>query len=738
MAELAARETSKYSIAFAQADNKCNTVVQFYDEDTDLYFGGNYTNQYLDGVEIINPGQNLPDTVINEDGTVTNEALVTISGGITGAVIELDIKGGKITGVVVTNPGKGVNNTKVELTMNTQYDKNGVVLRPILGGVVTKLKDTVKLKYTDQYYEQPTEHPKTPPYPNIGNAPPFNDDYLTGSEYLQFVGEVKDGKEVLHQEGAGKVLEDLPQCIESSLRVDVIPSIWRMGYYKPASRSVNDIILISGGSGYKVLPQLPDQAPPPKVTVTISEPDEEDGIRATASVKINELLGVVESITIDNRGSGYTKTPTVTFNNLSDFDGKTAKAVVILDERIPETAEFKAYVFGGDNPTQTVVWNVISNAPEHKIIGETYTLPYLHDASKKATFSKATYSPSKLETADHVNVRAQMYTQSEVYGESIVQLTPEIMSDWPIFDYKGYVANTEREIKFWIMGGGNNQLLHATMDDEYKTDLNTTYDPVTGILTVGANETSDFLILHATDGNPSGTFGGTSLNPVDIYIFRKYITITKDEAGTDTAYNQKSTACSENNTVQLYARLRVDDRSEYEKNNKTNTDITATAIWRIEGNQLAETKIADGLLTFGYRDTIYQNGNILPYGHVWHIPNGGYITKINIVNGGSGYDDTAKVTITDTAGTLRSCPVTVTGGVITSIGIPTGAGFAPDSQTAVTGATGSGCTFNFVIDKHMEDNNKPTVFMRQCEEGEITVHVDFEGLKVKTTPVPVP
>ena len=82
-------------------------------------------------------------------------------------------------------------------------------------GTVVQFDDNnkVKLEYTNQYYEDATDSPKDPPFPNVGDNPP-EDDYLTGQEYVEL--------------GIGKKLEDLPQCISIPVRVDVIPSIAKM------------------------------------------------------------------------------------------------------------------------------------------------------------------------------------------------------------------------------------------------------------------------------------------------------------------------------------------------------------------------------------------------------------------------------------------------------------------------------------------------------------------------------
>ena len=83
-------------------------------------------------------------------------------------------------------------------------------------GTVVQFNDdnTVKLEYTDQNYENPTDNPKVPPYPNIGDNPP-DEDYLTGQEYVEL--------------GGGKKLEDLPQCMPTPLRIDILPSLVKMG-----------------------------------------------------------------------------------------------------------------------------------------------------------------------------------------------------------------------------------------------------------------------------------------------------------------------------------------------------------------------------------------------------------------------------------------------------------------------------------------------------------------------------
>ena len=80
--------------------------------------------------------------------------------------------------------------------------------------------------------------------------------------------------------------------------------------------NLSEINITKGGTGYTTAP-----------TVIIEEPTTTGGIQATAIAQVVE--GVVTSIEISEQGSGYTKTPLVTF---SGGGGVDARAETIIDQ----------------------------------------------------------------------------------------------------------------------------------------------------------------------------------------------------------------------------------------------------------------------------------------------------------------------------------------------------------------------------------------------------------------------
>lgn len=63
-------------------------------------------------------------------------------------------------------------------------------------------------------------------------------------------------------------------------------------------------------------------------TATVSLPEAPDGVRATATIVVNTVTGVVTSISLDTAGSGYLSVPTVTVSPATA--GTTATFVVVL------------------------------------------------------------------------------------------------------------------------------------------------------------------------------------------------------------------------------------------------------------------------------------------------------------------------------------------------------------------------------------------------------------------------
>jgi len=835
--DAALRETSKYSIAFVKAENKCGTAVQFYDTDTTLCFGGVCTNRFLERVEIVNPGSGYNELI---------PPSVNISGGVVGATATLKIEDGRIVDVIVTNPGSGTNTNPITITV-TGGSGNGAVLRGVCGGSILKQANTVKLQYTNEKYEvipPPTNpnNPKLPPYPNIGGAVPYEDDYIMGENYVKIVG---DGNGEEGQLGAGKRLEDLPLCIATPLRVDVIPSLERMSYYESNEKSLKSIVIIDGGSGYSE-----------NMLITISEPDAVDendepletNRTAIVSAVIDEEGRIIEIIIVDS-GNGYRTPPTITITDPGpdepepDEEGETEeeeeeeeetgepepeieKRDAILAPSLylkPNSKSFNAYIFGGDNPTQEIIWEshfgLMIPTPQLPVNGVT-----LADIG--------VFRPHKTVRDLSGSVVGKMISDGAVAGSAVVWFVPQIMTDWSDPETpleRGYTAGKDIRINTWVFGGGIRQDLVVTIAST-TTDPNTNFNIGTSILRVGNNERADYITLNVSYRDPDPF--EPPLLPIELDIYRKYITITTDRAGYDTANNVRCDLiphCYEKNkpqclggpscygeTIQFFARLRIDDTTEFAEINYTNQDITDVATWTISGNILPETTITNGLLRLGYVDTVYQEQNILQEEEIFYIPGPGRVTNIKLYVGGNNYELNTTGTITNSngdqvgfnlevIGRIESITyegdlqienpqvrivgtgigatatavaiitevdddvftyeyeITVTNGglgydgttvitiyegseedtcdwvgrgrieSITSINGNTIGGFTPNDEIELS-SDGTGFRCEIVIDNHLGVNNTPTVFIRRCERGNISVAASFNDVRENTVP----
>lgn len=78
--------------------------------------------------------------------------------------------------------------------------------------------------------------------------------------------------------------------------------------------SISDVVIVDGGEGYS--------AP----TVTISAPDVEGGVRATANAVVVD--GVITEIVITNAGSGYSSLPSIT---VTDEDGADFAGTAVIE-----------------------------------------------------------------------------------------------------------------------------------------------------------------------------------------------------------------------------------------------------------------------------------------------------------------------------------------------------------------------------------------------------------------------
>jgi hypothetical protein len=701
--EEAPREISRYSIAFAKANHKCGTVVQFYDNDTILPVGDNPENRFLAGVEIVNPGS----------GYTTPPTINVGSGVICASVVARVNAAGRISEVVVVNRGRGTTDNNSPISLTIVGENQTATLRPIEGGCVVGQKDAIRLEYTDQNYSSPSITPKTPPYPNIGNGPaPDEDDYITGGDYIRMVG---DGNGNPGSLGTGKRITDLPACVATPQRVDVIPSIAQMSFYKPGGRCVKNIIVEDGGSGY-VLNDIEITIEEP---TAVDETDEPLDTNITAEIDVENIViidGRIISVELIESGMGYITPPTITINTGITQAVLTAN----LCGKEENTMRFDAYVFGGNNPSQLIIWESSQGTltTEPRTGKGDVTLP-----------DTGIFKPSKTAEATRIPIVAKMYATPAVSGEASLYLTPEIMSDWPTLE-KGYTSGRNIPIRFWVFGGGiGNHNLTVRVHNSSTDPSSSNFNASTNMLIVGSNEAAKYLTIEVTST--------PELEPLIFNIYRKYIQITSDEDGNDIVEHHiisTNYGCGEE--IQFYAWSLIDDRTEYETFNYTHQDVTEQSNWTVSGNTLPETRIEDGLLTLGIRDTVYQPGFIVPSGQFIHVPGAGEVTSIKVTNGGENYDSTFQTTITSSNGNVIELGLEVDSGRITGVTILSGnnTGFTPLDEIVITLPTPppttapSGFRYELVIDKHLEVGGVATVFMRECERGNIRINVNHNGV----------
>ena len=116
-------------------------------------------------------------------------------------------------------------------------------------------------------------------------------------------------------------------------QTDAATGLPRVGINRTGNR-VNNIDLISGGSGYTSEP-----------TVTVDPPGTAGGVQALASAFI--FNGQVVSIAVNNPGSGYTSAPSVTFTG---GNGAGADATAVLD-----TVDFELDINGAIRTSTSII-----------------------------------------------------------------------------------------------------------------------------------------------------------------------------------------------------------------------------------------------------------------------------------------------------------------------------------------------------------------------------------------------
>ena len=112
----------------------------------------------------------------------------------------------------------------------------------------------------------------------------------------------------------GEVSRIIPKTGGSGYRLDFNPKVTitstagRGATVRSLVGGIKDVILIDGGQGYSSYnPPIP----------VVSAPSNQSGTPAKISLTVDDESGVVDSITIDDSGSGYDFIPAITFKNPS-------------------------------------------------------------------------------------------------------------------------------------------------------------------------------------------------------------------------------------------------------------------------------------------------------------------------------------------------------------------------------------------------------------------------------------
>lgn len=89
---------------------------------------------------------------------------------------------------------------------------------------------------------------------------------------------------------------------------------------------IDEIIVVNGGAGY---------SSETKTFAEVSAPDDPNGEQATISLFVNDKTGSIDTYYIDNKGSGYSKAPTIRIRDIQgDGIGKYGNPTAILEARI--------------------------------------------------------------------------------------------------------------------------------------------------------------------------------------------------------------------------------------------------------------------------------------------------------------------------------------------------------------------------------------------------------------------
>lgn len=288
-------------------------------------------------------------SVLSEGTNYTSSDTVNIiNGGGSGATASLNVVDGQIKSVVITDSGTGYTSAP-EVTITSTVGSGALLQASVLptftvyvnkpmNGFIPQInimnfdssKTINKLTTTIGNYEggnlvtysngKQIEFVENYPYTNIDQnsliASPYNETAMMGGSKSALVNI--------------ELITDNPN-VSPVIDLRKVPNLNAYSYVinnqpgetisaTASSGSVDSIVVTAVGSGYTVDP-----------VVTISAPDLEDGVQATATAVRSG--STVSTINITEAGSGYTSTPLITITRgVGDITGAGAAAQAVLTE----------------------------------------------------------------------------------------------------------------------------------------------------------------------------------------------------------------------------------------------------------------------------------------------------------------------------------------------------------------------------------------------------------------------
>ena len=157
----------------------------------------------------------------------------------------------------------------------------------------------------------------------------------------------------------GEVSRIIPKTGGSGYRLDFNPKVTitstagRGATVRSLVGGIKDVILIDGGQGYSSYnPPIP----------VVSAPSNQSGTPAKISLTVDDESGVVDSITIDDSGSGYDFIPAITFKNPSG--AKIGQPTIDSEGRV-NVNSIEVITMGSGYSNPPIVY--IDDAPEDGI-----------------------------------------------------------------------------------------------------------------------------------------------------------------------------------------------------------------------------------------------------------------------------------------------------------------------------------------------------------------------------------